>query len=282
MNTDYYTYVYLDPTTSGKYYYNSMDMCFLHEPFYIGKGRGYRCTNGIWGKSGYTADTHKGHKLKKLINNGEFPIIIKIHENLSNEMACILEKKLIMIIGRSDKRLGPLTNHTNGGDGTSNRNCSVNVTRQVYQYDLSNNFIKEYDTIMEAGAATNTIAQNISACCRGTYRTAGGFIWKYKNQEMLYKNRKSRKHSSDTLLKMKTSAKKGKDSHLSKINNAGARRDKRPVNQYTLDGDFVKYCESMQAVQDSRTFGTARCSSQISRCCNGKLKKTKGFIWKWV
>ena len=148
--------------------------------------------------------------------------------------------------------------------------------------DVINNFIKEYDTIMEAGAATNTIAQNISACCRGTYRTAGGFIWKYKNQEMLYKNRKSRKHSSDTLLKMKTSAKKGKDSHLSKINNAGARRDKRPVNQYTLDGDFVKYWESMQAVQDSRTFGTARCSSQISRCCNGKLKKTKGFIWKWV
>lgn len=44
--------------------------------------------------------------------------IIVLHESLSWETACKLEVKYIAQIGRRDLKLGPLVNHTNGGDGT--------------------------------------------------------------------------------------------------------------------------------------------------------------------
>ncbi len=36
----YYTYIYLDPRKGGKYAFD--DICFLYEPFYVGKGKGNR------------------------------------------------------------------------------------------------------------------------------------------------------------------------------------------------------------------------------------------------
>lgn len=48
----------------------------------------------------------------------------------------------------------------------------------VIQYDLNENFIKEWVSIKEAEICLKI--SNISACCRGKQNTSGGFVWKYK------------------------------------------------------------------------------------------------------
>ena len=53
--------------------------------------------------------------------------------------------------------------------------------RPIIQFDLNNNFIKEWSSIKEAqlNIRNNTIG-SISPCVRGIYKQAYGFIWKYK------------------------------------------------------------------------------------------------------
>jgi group I intron endonuclease len=56
-------------------------------------------------------------------------------------------------------------------------------SRITLQYDLQDNFIKEWKSVNEAARCLNIYSSLISACCRNECgrKTAGGFIWKYKN-----------------------------------------------------------------------------------------------------
>lgn len=51
----------------------------------------------------------------------------------------------------------------------------------VLKYDRLLNLICEYPSIAEASRDTNILSTHISRCARGKKSTAGGFIWKYKN-----------------------------------------------------------------------------------------------------
>jgi hypothetical protein len=53
--------------------------------------------------------------------------------------------------------------------------------RQVIQYDLNMNFIKEWDSIVSVSKELGIGGNSITTCCKGKYKSAGGFIWKYKN-----------------------------------------------------------------------------------------------------
>lgn len=48
----------------------------------------------------------------------------------------------------------------------------------IMQYDLDNNFIKEYKTISEAANGNRSLAEGIRKCLSGEYKKSGGFIWK--------------------------------------------------------------------------------------------------------
>jgi hypothetical protein len=52
---------------------------------------------------------------------------------------------------------------------------------KVLQFDLNNQFIKEWDCIKDASRELNIIDCGISFCCKGKRKTAGGYIWKYKD-----------------------------------------------------------------------------------------------------
>jgi len=116
MSQDFYVYALLDPRKQGDYVYG--EYRFNYEPFYIGKGKGDRCFQHFryyrLKKNSPTCN-----KIKKIKAAGTNPIAIKIKENLSEEVAFELEKKLIGTIGRKDLDMGVLTNITNGGDGPS-------------------------------------------------------------------------------------------------------------------------------------------------------------------
>ena len=109
-----YVYVYLDPRKPGNFSFE--EYAFLQEPFYVGKGYGNRAYEHLNEKRVYNPFKHR--KIKKIQKEGLEPVIVFVEKNVSDEEAINLEKKLINLIGRSDKKKGPLTNLTDGGDGT--------------------------------------------------------------------------------------------------------------------------------------------------------------------
>ena len=57
-----------------------------------------------------------------------------------------------------------------------------------------------------------------------------------------------------------------------------AAKRKRPINQYTVDGVFVKKWDSCRDIQNASGFSEAN----ISKCCNGKIHSYKGYAWKYA
>lgn len=61
--------------------------------------------------------------------------------------------------------------------------ASNKLKRKVNQYDINNNFIKQWNSIKEAHRDLNINDANITRCCKGIYKTTGGFIWRYADEE---------------------------------------------------------------------------------------------------
>lgn len=116
----YYVYIFLDPRKPGNYQYGELK--FNHEPFYVGKGKDNRFQRHLnLSQLNSNHNPHKERILKKILKAGFNPLnfVEILHENLLEEEASSLEKQEIKTIGRSNLKLGPLTNLTDGGEGMS-------------------------------------------------------------------------------------------------------------------------------------------------------------------
>lgn len=118
----------------------------------------------------------------------------------------------------------------------------------INQYDIQGNFIKRYDTIREAALATSTIYGNIVYCAKGLRNIAGGYIWKFVNEdngEVLYEN-----------------------------------KVKKEVVQLTLWGEYVKTFDS---ITDAAKEVNASPDS-IAKCCTRSyaINKVSGYIWRFL
>jgi len=62
------------------------------------------------------------------------------------------------------------------------RKCSPKK-KQILQFDLNNNFIREWGSMRDITRKININHSGISRCCNGVrgYRVVGGFIWKFKD-----------------------------------------------------------------------------------------------------
>lgn len=60
-----------------------------------------------------------------------------------------------------------------------NRINRKDLSKRVYQYDLDNNFIKKWESVMEIQRQLKYYSSAISECCNGKRRIAYGYIWKY-------------------------------------------------------------------------------------------------------
>jgi hypothetical protein len=59
-------------------------------------------------------------------------------------------------------------------------NSNKNKIMTILQFSLNNNFIKEWPYASMAAKELNIDRRSIAHCAEGKYKTAGGFIWKYK------------------------------------------------------------------------------------------------------
>ena len=53
----------------------------------------------------------------------------------------------------------------------------------VYQYSKQGEYIREFNSLMEASRITGADVSVISKCLKGKSKTAGGFIWKMVENE---------------------------------------------------------------------------------------------------
>lgn len=54
--------------------------------------------------------------------------------------------------------------------------------KKVEQYDINNNFIKLWESIIDASKKLKINSSSISAVCKEKRKTAGGYIWKYERR----------------------------------------------------------------------------------------------------
>ena len=55
-------------------------------------------------------------------------------------------------------------------------------SKKVLQFDLEGNFIKEWDSLHQIEEIIGLSHIQVSRCCRGIYKTSGGYVWKYKER----------------------------------------------------------------------------------------------------
>ena len=59
------------------------------------------------------------------------------------------------------------------------KKISKALSKTVFQYTKDGLLVKIYSSTREASRITGVKQASISECCRGNYKTAGGYIWKY-------------------------------------------------------------------------------------------------------
>ena len=132
MSNNSYVYVYLDTRKPGKFVYHDLE--FNYEPFYVGKGYGDRYINHLNEKK--IVNRHKSGKINKIKKVGLLPKIVFICDCVSDDFAKSVEISTISKIGRHPN--GPLTNLTDGGDGTLGFHRSEESIDKQIKSTLSN------------------------------------------------------------------------------------------------------------------------------------------------
>lgn len=167
-------------------------------------------------------------------------------------------------IAEAEKELGlkNIINALNGRNRTAGRfqwkytNSNKPITayktkhipngKHVFQYDLNGNFIKEWNSYLEAAHELNIPHQHIRRVLVGERIMTNSFIFRYDFQEKITEYNKETKSFW------------------------------KPVEQYTLDGAFVKEWKSITEAQQALGI-----KHGIGKCCSGIGKTAGGFQWKY-
>lgn len=122
--------------------------------------------------------------------------------------------------------------------------CASKSRKVVIQYDLKGKLVKEWNCLSDIAKELG-FKSNIANCCRGIGVSAGGYIWRYK----------------DNFIEI----------DLNKLN-----YQSRKVSQYDLQANFIK---SFDSIKEASSEGFRE--GNIQDCCVGRLKSSKGFIWRY-
>lgn len=143
----------------------------------------------------------KGRKLVKKINNSGYYEVCLSDKNIKK---FYLVHRLVAEAFLSNPNNLPQVNHKDENKLNNNIDnlewCTGNYNyfygtglyrrknnqpvKAVEQYTLDNSYIRSFISINEAERITNIKSYNIIAVCKEKRKTAGGFIWKYKDKTL--------------------------------------------------------------------------------------------------
>ena len=124
------------------------------------------------------------------------------------------------------------------------------LSKPIVQYDLEGNFIKKWPSAHEIHEIYGCDRSSIARCCRGEYKQLIGFVWFYEDNIDLYR------------IKI---AKKSQEKRF------------RKVEQYDLDGNYIKTYETISQAEKENKLNHC----DIICCCQGKRKQAGGYIWRY-
>ena len=84
---------------------------------------------------------------------------------------------------KTDNKVDNLEWCTNSENAIHAFSCGLKPTRTVCQYDKQMQFIKEWHSLSDVGRELNINPSNIVECCIGKRRTAGSYMWRYKETD---------------------------------------------------------------------------------------------------
>lgn len=282
-----------------------------NEVFYVGVGmKNYSC-NGF--KSVYFRAFQKNKARNKFWRNIVAKTDYKVEILLeSDDYRYILEKEkeFVKLYGRRDLGLGTLVNLTDGGDNDLN---SIHICRKVYQFDLDFNFIKEWHSAYHIRRELGTTLHGIYKCCltENGFKTYKGFIWSYSKEIIPIEKGKikrvaqySLKGEFITIFDSLEETSKTLNINISSIrysiNNQRPSPEyqfryitsvnykdnigeifpiynKSGVNQYDLEGNFIKYWSN---ITEAASFVKTP-HANIIKCLGNRRKSAGGFQWKY-
>ena len=174
-------------------------------------------------------------------------------------------------ISESIKRVKQSENYFQNPMSIENKEkMSKRQSKEVLQFDINGNFLKEWKSGKIAGEEFNIDPSGILKCCNKKNKTSAGFIWRFKNEYI------------EIPIKIEISL-----SNLSKINSINSKNkvdcsNKNKVSstilQYDLNNNFIKEWNSVASIYKELDKNGG---GMISKCCTGKLKTAYGFIWKY-
>ena len=72
------------------------------------------------------------------------------------------------------------TERENNIHGTRMKRIAEKLSQKVIQLDLNDNVLTEFESMKQAEQKTGVLVKNISSCCNGKRKSAGGYKWRRK------------------------------------------------------------------------------------------------------
>ena len=107
----------------------------------------------------------------------------KIKHALTGRKRSDKEKQAISVAMKGKKRGKYSTSNGHKErykDPEERKKHSIKLRKKVGQYNLEKNLIQEFESAREASRQLSIDCGSISRCCLGKNKSAGGYIWKYK------------------------------------------------------------------------------------------------------
>lgn len=204
------------------------------EIFYISlfKSWGFNLTNHTIGGDGYRI-LHHTEETKK-----------KISQKRKEQGSPWMKNRFV------SKEVREKTSNTLKGR-TLPKSRTINIgkghMKKIKQFSENGKLIKTYDGIITAAKIIEIHPNTIQMCVSGKCRSAGGFIWRYEEDNF--------------------------DKYPTKI----CEKLMKTVLQFDLNGVFIKEWESTRSIQKELGYLT----TSIINCCNGKQKTAYKFKWEY-